>query len=200
MSTEEPTQTTTEQAEPQADAAAAASSVVAGLRARAEQMLAARARVRVREPAPEPSKAAPTQKTTQRAKADTPATGVDAETRQLADELREALNRLNQRESQQATSERIAYARKAGLRGDVSDEVAASLVGRFDVSTAEGRNKFEAFRKANAGLFIARETPEQRQNALAERYKAQTQGKTANKRFGEDFAKRQIAKNFGGKR
>lgn len=202
----EPTETITEQiADQQAPVGgqvpAKPSDGLSGLRAKAEALIDRRGALRARAPeqSASPTKPAPQRQQGQAAK---PAPVVD-ETRQLNDELRATLDRIHARENVQATSERITYARRAGLRGDVSDEVAATLVGKFDVNTSEGKNKFEQFRSANAGLFVARETPQQRQDAMTTRYREQVGEKgekIANKRFGEAFAKRQIAKNFGGKR
>jgi hypothetical protein len=118
-----------------------------------------------------------------------PVPGIDAESAALLREFKADRDRKD-------ASERIGYARKAGLKPGISDDVARSLVGSFDVSTAAGRNAFEAFRKANADMFTRQVDAAAKADEMKQKHAAQ-QGKKDPKMFGSKFAARQIERNFG---
>ena len=136
--------------------------------------------------APEAPKAAPAKGAPP---APAPAPALDAESAALLRDFKADRER-------QAASERINYARKAGLKAGISDDVARSLVGSFDVSTAAGRNAFEAFRKANADMFTRQVDAAAKADEMKQKHAAQ-QGKKDPKMFGSKFAARQIERNFG---
>lgn len=114
----------------------------------------------------------------------------------LAQEDIELLRQYREDKARAATSQRVEYARRAGLQQGIDDATAAAMVAQFDVTTTEGRNKFEAWRKANPGLFVARRSAADEAAGLAAKY-APKEGVADRKIFGAKYAQRQIERNFG---
>jgi len=114
----------------------------------------------------------------------------------LAQEDIELLRQYREDKARAATAQRVEYARRAGLQQGIDDATAAAMVAQFDVSTTEGRNKFEAWRKANPGLFVARRNAAEEAAGLAKKY-APKEGAADRKIFGAKYAQRQIERNLG---
>jgi hypothetical protein len=114
----------------------------------------------------------------------------------LAAEDLELLRQYREDREKSAIASRVEYARRAGLRSGIDSQTAAALVGQFDVSTTEGRNGFEAFRKANPSLFDGRKDAGARRAESEAKY-APKEGKKESKVFNSKFANRVLARNFG---
>jgi len=114
----------------------------------------------------------------------------------IAPEDLELLRQYREDKAKAQRTQRVEYARRAGLQSGIDDDTAAAMVAQFDVSTTDGRNKFEAWRKANPGLFVQRRNSEAEAAGLARKYAAE-EGKADRKIFGSKYAQRQIERNLG---
>lgn len=120
--------------------------------------------------------------------------------KQTLSELQSELASLRElRESMQSEREaallakRVDYARRSGLHSGISDDVAAAVMGRFDLDTAKGKAAFEDFRRANPAMFADTRTMADVRSEVAKR---QEKAKPKNSLFGKDFVRNNLERNL----
>lgn len=118
---------------------------------------------------------------------------------QLLEELRHELQEVStlratmEREREGASlAKRVEYARRSGLRGGISDDVARTLMSSFDLGDSKGQKAFEDFRRSNPAMFEEAYSADKARKATETRL-----GDSAkNGIFGADFVKNNLHRNL----